>query len=162
MTTSQSDLIRSAFGRFATGVTIVTSVGPDGGNVGLTASSFNPVSLDPPMILWSAGTQASEYDVFTSCTRFAVHVLSESQTDLSNRFATPGIDKFDGVGWKLSSNKLPVLDGCPLCLQCETVARHQVSDHIILIGQVVDVDFSSEEPPLLYFGSAYYQLGDSI
>lgn len=162
MTTPQSDIFRSAFGRFATGVTIVTAVGPDGKNVGMTASSFNSVSLDPPMVLWSAGTQAAEYDVFAHCKKFAVHVLSETQTELSNRFATPAIDKFDGVNWKLSSHDLPVLDSCPLCLQCETVASHDASDHKILIGLVVDVDINSEEPPLLYYGSAYHQLGKSI
>ena len=162
MTSSQSDIIRSAFGRFATGVTVVTSVGPDGKNVGMTASSFNSVSLDPPMILWSVGTQASEYQVFSDCKKFAVHVLSESQAEVSNRFATPALDKFDGVNWKLSSHDLPVLDGCPLCLQCETVTSHQASDHKIIIGLVVDVYQNSEEPPLLYYGSSYHKLGDSI
>ncbi len=162
MTTSSPDLIRSAFGRFATGVTVVTTVGPNGRNVGMTASSFNSVSLDPPMVLWSAGTQASEYEVFANCEKFAVHVLSEKQTNLSNRFATPNIDKFEGVDWKLSSHNLPVLDSCPLCLQCETVASHQASDHRIIIGLVIDVNFASEEPPLLYYGSAYHKLGDTI
>lgn len=162
MTTAQSDLIRSAFGRFATGVTIVTTVNGNGHNAGMTASSFNSVSLDPPMVLWSAGTQASEYEVFANCNKFAVHVLGEKQTDLSNRFATPDIDKFEGVDWKLSSNNLPVIADCPLCLQCETVASHQASDHRIIIGLVVDVEFGSEEPPLLYYGSAYHALGDNI
>ena len=160
MTIPQSDIIRSAFGRFATGVTIVTSIGPNGRNVGMTASSFNSVSLDPPMVLWSAGTQASEFEVFAECKKFAVHVLSENQTELSNRFATPDIDKFEGVDWKLSSSDLPVISDCPLCLQCETVASHQASDHRILIGHVIEVDFDSEDPPLLYYGSAYYKLGD--
>ena len=120
------------------------------------------MSLDPPMVLWSAGTQAAEYEVFATCKKFAVHVLSESQAELSNRFATPGIDKFEGIDWSLSSNNLPVISGCPMCLQCETIAGHEVSDHKVLIGFVVDVDLNSEEPPLLYYGSAYYQLGDSI
>jgi len=150
------------FGRFATGVTIATAVGPEGRIAGMTASSFNSVSLDPPMVLWSVGTQASEYEVFADCKKFAVHVLSESQADLSNRFATPGIDKFDTVNWELSSNELPVIANCPLCLQCETVASHQASDHRILIGLVIDVEMSSEEPPLLYYGSAYHKLGESI
>ncbi len=162
MNAPQSDVIRSAFGRFATGVTIVTALDAEGRNVGMTASSFNSVSLDPPMVLWSAGTQASEYEVFASCKQFAVHVLSENQTDLSNRFATPGIDKFDGTNWKMSDRQLPVIDNCPLCLQCETIASHQASDHRILIGLVIDVDFNSEEAPLLYYGSAYHRLGDPI
>ena len=162
MPTPPSDVFRKAFGRFATGVTIVTAVAPDGRNVGMTASSFNSVSLDPPMVLWSAGTQAAEYEVFANCKKFAVHVLSEAQAELSNRFATPGIEKFDGIDWSLSGNELPVIGGCPLCLQCETVGRNEVSDHTILIGLVVDVDLNTEVPPLLYYGSAYHRLGDSI
>jgi len=162
MPAPHSDVFRKAFGHFATGVTIVTAVAPDGKIAGMTASSFNSVSLDPPMVLWSAGTQAAEYEVFATCKKFAVHVLSESQAELSNRFATPGIDKFEGIDWSLSSNNLPVISGCPMCLQCETIAGHEVSDHKVLIGLVVDVDLNSEEPPLLYYGSAYYQLGDSI
>ena len=162
MPAPDSDVFRKAFGHFATGVTIVTAVAPDGKIAGMTASSFNSVSLDPPMVLWSAGTQAAEYEVFANCKKFAVHVLSESQAELSNRFATPGIDKFEGIDWSLSSNNLPVISGCPMCLQCETIAGHEVSDHKVLIGLVVDVDLNSEEPPLLYYGSAYYQLGDSI
>ena len=162
MPAPDSDVFRKAFGHFANGVTIVTAVAPDGKIAGMTASSFNSVSLDPPMVLWSAGTQAAEYEVFATCKKFAVHVLSESQAELSNRFATPGIDKFEGIDWSLSSNNLPVISGCPMCLQCETIAGHEVSDHKVLIGLVVDVDLNSEEPPLLYYGSAYYQLGDSI
>lgn len=162
MSTPDSEIFRKAFGRFATGVTVVTAVSPEGKNAGMTASSFNSVSLDPPMVLWSAGTQAREYDVFAHCKKFAVHVLSEAQAELSNRFATPGIEKFEGIDWTLSDNNLPVIKGCPLCLQCETVASHEVSDHTILIGRVVDVDLNTEVPPLLYYGSAYYRLGDSI
>ena len=162
MPTPHSDVFRKAFGRFATGVTIVTAVAPDGRNAGMTASSFNSVSLDPPMVLWSAGTQAGEYNVFASCKKFAVHVLCEEQAELSNRFATPGIEKFEGVDWSLSSNNLPVIAGCPLCLQCETVAGHEVSDHTVLIGRVIDVDLNTEVPPLLYYGSAYHRLGDLI
>ena len=156
------DMVRKAFGHFASGVTIVTGVASDGRNVGMTVSSFNSVSLDPPMVLWSAGTQASEYDSFAVCSKFAVHVLSESQADLSNRFATPGIDKFSGLEWQMSEHGLPVIGSCPMCLQCETVTCHDAGDHKILIGRVVAANINSDESPLLYYGSAYHHLGDKI
>ena len=157
-----SDLIRKAFGRFATGVTIVTTVDSDGGTLGMTASSFNSVSLDPPMVLWSAGRQASEYDVFAECKKYAVHVLSDAQAEMSNRFATPNIDKFEGVNWHMTENGLPMLADCPLCLECETVARHPASDHMILIGQVINVHLNEAHSPLLYYSSAYHSLGGPL
>jgi len=157
-----SETVRKAFGHFASGVTIVTAVSSDGSNVGMTVSSFNSVSLDPPMVLWSAGTQAPEYGSFAVCKKFAVHVLSETQAELSNRFATPDIDKFSGVEWQLSEHGLPVMSSCPMCLQCETVNCHDAGDHKILIGRVIEADINSDEPPLLYYGSAYHHLGDKI
>jgi len=156
------DLIRNAFGRFATGVTIVTALGSDGRWVGMTASSFNSVSLDPPMILWSAGQQAIEYETYANCKKFAVHVLGESQADLSNRFATAGIDKFDGVDCELSPRKLPVIKGCALCLECETVDSHDAGDHKILVGRVIAVDIGENDKPLLYFGSKYHRIGNKL
>ncbi len=162
MTTPDSETVRKAFGHFATGVTIVTAIDNDGKSVGMTASSFNSVSLDPPMVLWSAGAQAPEFEIFALCQKFAVHVLSASQMELSNRFATPGIDKFDGIDWQMSSLQLPVIAECPMCLQCDTVDRHDAGDHKILIGRVIGVDIRSDEPPLLYYGSAYHQLGGSL
>ncbi len=162
MTSPDSETVRKAFGHFATGVTIVTAIDNEGKSVGMTASSFNSVSLDPPMVLWSAGAQASEFEVFSKCRKFAVHVLSATQVELSNRFATPGIEKFDGIDWQMSLQQLPVIAGCPLCLQCETVDRHDAGDHKILIGRVIGVDINSDDPPLLYYGSSYHQLGESL
>lgn len=162
MTTMDPDTVRQAFGHFATGVTVMTATDSSGSQVGMTASSFNSVSLDPPTVLWSAGTQAGEFDTFSRCKKFAVHVLSDSQVDLSNRFATPGIDKFDGVEWQMSEMGLPIISGCPLCLQCETQSVHQASDHNILIGRVMGVDIGSDTAPLLYYRSAYHRLGDKF
>ena len=156
-----SELVRQAFGHFATGVTIVTTIGADASPVGMTASSFNSVSLNPPMVLWSAGTQASEYETFANCKKFAVHILGESQDDLSNRFATPG-DKFKQTDWEMSSHGIPVIADCPMCLQCETVDCHDAGDHKILIGLVVGADIRSDDAPLLYYGSAYHRLGSKI
>ena len=95
-TVIESKLLRDALGNFATGVTIVTT-SHDGRNVGLTANSFNSVSLDPPLVLWSLAKKSSNIEAFKAVDAFAVHILGADQEALSNQFATPGVDKFDGI-----------------------------------------------------------------
>jgi len=162
MTENESDMLRKAFGRFATGVTVITMSDEDNRPLGMTASSFNSVSLDPPMVLWSAGKQAGEYERFAKCAKYAVHVLSDQQAGLSNHFATPAKDKFEGIDWQMSAHGLPLIADCPMCLQCETISRHEAGDHMILVGQVIDAHINSDKPPLLYYSSGYHHLGDSI
>src|SRR5436190_20260539 len=89
--------LRDAFGSFATGVTIVTTSGPAGADIGLTANSFSSVSLDPPMVLWSLARTSSSIDAFRNCAHFAVHILSSDQEALSARFASKCIDRFGGL-----------------------------------------------------------------
>ena len=88
---------RNALGSFATGVTIITARSPDGVDVGVTANSFNSVSLDPPMILWSIAKTSTSFDVFMAAEHFAVHILSSEQEGLSGRFAKSNTDKFSGL-----------------------------------------------------------------
>lgn len=162
MTENESDKLRKAFGRFATGVTVITMSDEDDRPLGMTASSFNSVSLDPPMVLWSAGQQAGEYERFAKCAKYAVHVLSDQQAGLSNHFATPSKDKFEAIDWQMSAHGLPLIAECPMCLQCETISRHEAGDHMILVGTVIDAHINSDAPPLLYYSSAYHHLGDGI
>ena len=118
---------RQALGAFTTGVTVVTTHGPDGQDYGLTANSFNSVSIDPPMVLWSLNKNASSKSAFAEAGHFAVHVLATDQEPVSNRFAKSGTDKFAGLtvergpgkcsaaGWMLGPvpvpHQLPVRGG---------------------------------------------------
>ena len=145
---------RQALGMFATGVTIVTAQAEDGTLVGVTANSFNSVSLDPPMVLWSLAKKARSLPVFSTTTHWNVHILSNEQEELSNRFAKAGEDKFAGLALDVSSNHAPLLQGCSARFQCRTAFQYEGGDHTIFVGEVTHYD-SSNRPPLLYVTGGY-------
>ncbi|PHI31563.1 p-hydroxyphenylacetate 3-hydroxylase reductase component [Budvicia aquatica] len=145
---------RRALGNFATGITIVTAALPDGTQVGVTANSFNSVSLDPPLILWSIDKRAHSYAVFDRASHFAVNVLAADQMNLSNQFARAQDDKFSGVVYAVGLGGAPLLSDCSARFQCE---KHQLvdgGDHWIMIGKVVAFD-DCGRAPLLYHQGAY-------
>jgi 3-hydroxy-9,10-secoandrosta-1,3,5(10)-triene-9,17-dione monooxygenase reductase component len=143
--------LRNALGNFATGVTIVTT-NHDGHNVGLTANSFNSVSLDPPLVLWSLAKKSSNIDAFKNVDAFAVHILGSDQESLSNQFATPGIDKFAGVDFEIGNDGVPLLRNCAARFECRTAYRYDGGDHIIFVGEVLDLEQSEKEPLLFHRG----------
>lgn len=164
MTVSDPENTRSAFAKFATGVCIVTA--SDNGNpIGMTVSSFNSVSLDPPLVLWSVGKHAPEYDAFCKMQHYAIHILGKNQVGLSNRFATPGSDKFEGLHYQYSEQGVPLIAGALACFHCQSQHNYPAGDHNILVGAVSSVDQCSAEDkasPLLYFASTYRQIGGAV
>ncbi|MEO0546458.1 MAG: flavin reductase [Pseudomonadota bacterium] len=152
---------RDALSAFATGVTIITTRDEDGAPVGMTASSFNSVSLDPPLILWSVGKSALSAEAFRNSERFAVHVLSTDQIPLSNRFARSGTDKFNDLDYAEDDHGLPVLEGALSRFSCKTHAVHEGGDHWIVVGEVVDLNTQSGEP-LLFAKGAYAGTQDLV
>ena len=145
---------RSALGAFATGVTIVTTRDEQGRDIGLTANSFNSVSLDPPMVLWSLAKNARSLPAFLAATHFAVHVLAADQEDLSLRFATRGSEKFSGLDVERGASQVPLLRGCSARFQCRTAFRHEGGDHVIFVGAVESFDHSDRQP-LVFHGGRY-------
>lgn len=145
---------REALGSFATGVTIATTTDGKGQPVGVTASSFNSVSLDPPLVLWSLAKSSLSRAAFCDSGHFAVHVLAASQEQLSNRFARSGEDKFSDVSWAKGTLGSPVFDHYAALFQCRTRDQYEGGDHIIMVGEVVDYE-AREEPPLLFHGGRY-------
>lgn len=145
---------RNALGSFATGVTIATTKDANGDPVGVTASSFNSVSLDPPLVLWSLAKSSHSREAFCESGHFAVHVLAASQEELSNRFARSGEDKFEGVEWREGELGSPVFDSHASLFQCKTRHQYEGGDHIILVGEVIDFE-AREEAPLLFHGGSY-------
>ena len=146
--------LRSTLSSFVTGVTIVTTRGADGAPVGVTANSFNSVSLDPPMVLWSLAKSARCRAAFSASRTWAVHVLSAAQQDLSARFATRIADKFEGLELQEGLGGVPLLSGCVARLQCRTAAEYEGGDHIILLGEVIEFD-RTDAMPLLFHGGGY-------
>ncbi len=145
---------RRALGNFATGVTVVTACADDGSRVGVTANSFNSVSLDPPLVLWSIDKRSGSYSVFEQATHFAVNILAADQIALSNRFARPGEDKFAGLDYDAGAGGAPLLHDCSARFQCEKYQQTDGGDHWILIGRVVAFD-DFGRAPLVYHQGAY-------
>ena len=151
---------RAALGMFATGVTIVTARAADGSLVGLTANSFNSVSLSPPLVLWSLGRASYSAQAFLAATHFAVNVLSAGQIALSRHFAHPSEDKFAGVATREGMGGLPLLADAAAVFECSTEAIHPGGDHAILVGRVERYAYSEREP--LVFSRGRYQRGVNI
>lgn len=145
---------RNALGQFATGVTIVTACGPDGERVGATVSSFNSVSLDPPMVLWSLDKRALSRTVFESSTHFAVHVLKLEQKELAQRFAMRGAEKFQGLQCGAGLGNTPLLSDCAACFECETRHRYDGGDHVIFVGEVKRFEHAAVAP-LVFHGGVF-------
>lgn len=142
---------RKALGSFATGVTIVTTC-HEGEQFGVTANSFSSVSLDPPLILWSLAKSAASLAAFVDANGFAVHILGSDQQDLSNRFATKGIDKFAGIPIEIGEHDVPLLPDCAARFVCRTAYQYEGGDHIIFVGEVVDFAHRDKEPLLFHAG----------
>jgi len=145
---------RDALGSFVTGVTIVTTRGGDGTDIGLTANSFNSVSLEPPMVLWSLALSSSSLPAFRTAPWWAVHILASEQQDLSARFAQRGIDKFAGLEVSRGPGDIPLLDGCAARFICRAAYEHEGGDHAIFVGQVLEFDRQGRKP-LVYHEGRY-------
>ncbi|MBV0934372.1 flavin reductase family protein [Marinobacterium weihaiense] len=153
-TSFDSKAFRSALGTFTTGVTIITATAADGTKVGMTANSFNSVSLDPPLVLWSLAKTANSLPVFTEAKHWNVHVLSVEQEPLSGRFASRGEDKFAGLDLDDGLTEAPLLPNCTARFQCRTAFMHDGGDHIIFIGEVLGFD-QTDLPPLVFQSGQY-------
>jgi 3-hydroxy-9,10-secoandrosta-1,3,5(10)-triene-9,17-dione monooxygenase reductase component len=145
---------RAALGSFTTGVTVITTRAADGTAVGLTANSFNSVSLDPPMVLWSLAKKSNSLPVFVATQHWAVHVLAAHQEPLSNRFARSGEDKFADLDLEDNLQGVPLLQGCAARFQCKTSFQYEGGDHIIFVGEVTAFD-RSDHPPLAFHAGRY-------
>lgn len=127
---------RDALAQFATGVTVICARHGDGRYVGFTANSFNSVSLEPPLILWSLSRRSVSLPAFEAAERYTVNVLSGAQVELARRFSRPHADRFDGVGYRLGWAGAPLIDGCVAWIECSHHAQHRAGDHVVFIGDV--------------------------
>ena len=145
---------RQALGSFVTGVTIVTARDADGRAVGLTANSFNSVSLDPPMVLWSLALASGSLPVFRDAESWAVHILAADQQDLSDRFARPGEDRFAGLGDADGAEGAPLIPGYAARFGCRARFEYEGGDHAIFLGEVIAFD-RRDAVPLVYHSGRY-------
>lgn len=143
---------RDALGCFPTGVAIVTAPDRAGGYVGVTANSFNSVSLDPPLVLWSLAKASRSREAFLEAGWFAINILCATQVELSRRFAKMGLDKFAGVATVPGLGGVALLPGSAARFQCRTYAVYEGGDHEIFVGEVVDFDYSGRAPLVFHRG----------
>ncbi|MGG7517757.1 flavin reductase family protein [Allorhizobium undicola] len=136
--------LRDAFGSFTTGVTVVTAAGPSG-PVGMTANSFTSVSLEPPLVLWSAARSSSRHATFRAAAHFAIHVLGQQQEAIAMAFARSAFS-FDGVDWQTNGEGVPVITGTLACFECRLHAVHDAGDHSLLIGEVMRATLQNGAP----------------
>jgi flavin reductase (DIM6/NTAB) family NADH-FMN oxidoreductase RutF len=150
--------LRRAFGNFATGVTIVTTLDAAGAPCGFTANSFTSVSIEPPLLLVSIAKTAFGCDAFTGSSGFAVNILADDQRELSNRFARAGADKFCDQIWHAKATGSPILDNVVAWFDCEHHEQVDAGDHIILIGRVLSYTYNTHAP-LGFCRGAYVSFG---
>ena len=153
MSPVDSGQLRRVLGAYVTGVTVVTTVDPEGRPHGLTVNSFSSVSLDPPLVLWSQTASAPSHAVFRSSPWFAINILAEDQGALCTRFSTPLADKFADVAWKPGLGRVPILEGCLASLECRVATIFPGGDHKIFLGQVEHIVHSGGNPLLIGNGS---------
>lgn len=145
--------LRSAFGRFATGVTVVTTSGANG-PVGITANSFTSVSLDPPLILWCPAKGSRRHETFVTTSHFALHVMGADQDAVTWGFANSA-EAFEHCDWNMSETGVPLIAGCPARFECSTRDRIDAGDHTVIIAHVTRVTLEDEPDPRLFLGGDY-------
>ncbi len=146
---------RRALGKFPTGVTVITTKDANGNPIGVTASSFNSVSISPALVLWSVDKGSLSAKVFQEVEHFAVNVLGKSQIDMSNRFAGRGEDKFAGVDFSESPHGSPLFDNCSAQFECKTWSVYEGGDHYIIVGEVLDYRHVEANSPLVFTEGSY-------
>ena len=154
---------RNALGQFPTGVVVATARTAAGQLIGMTMSSFNSVSLDPPLILFSMLRQAHSFAVWQAIDRYAINVLNEEQEQVSNQFARSKGNKWEGISPLAGDTGVPMLPNAAVVFECETHARFDGGDHEIFVARVAAIQ---EHPfnrgrPLVFFEGRYRQLASS-
>jgi flavin reductase (DIM6/NTAB) family NADH-FMN oxidoreductase RutF len=155
------DDYRRVLGHFATGVTVVTVRDADGRPAGLTVSAFCSLSLDPPLVLVCVDHKSQTYPSLRDGSGFAINVLRDDQQEISRRFASTRLDKFDDVPYTISGRGLPLLTGALVQIECTKVGAHVEGDHTIFVGRVERADVA-DGVPLLYYRGRYQRLADDV
>jgi flavin reductase (DIM6/NTAB) family NADH-FMN oxidoreductase RutF len=149
--------LRRTLGQFATGIGVLTTRAPDGTPLGLTINSFNSVSLEPPLVVFSLARRMSLLPWFEEASHFGISLLSAGQRALSDRFAGPAQDRFAGVEWFPGPHGSPLLVGACAHFECRNAIRHNGGDHVLFLAEVCHHAAFAREP-LVFFGGTYREL----
>lgn len=154
---------KTALSRFATGVAVITAFAAENARgesqsthfLGITISSFNSVSLSPPLVLWSLGQRSSSLQLLRECSHYVVNILAADQLDLCQRFASGKGDRFAQTDYSLGKAGLPILKGALAWFECHNRSRHEEGDHVIFVGEVERCGFADNGLPLVYQNSQF-------
>lgn len=151
---------RDALGAFPTGVAVVTGIDETGERLGMTVSSFNSVSMSPPLVLFSVARRAHSFAAWTQISNYAVNILSQEQEAISNRFARPLADKWSELVVLDGLAGVPLLPNSLITFECEAYAHYEGGDHDIFVGKVVALHTHAkkDEQPLIFFGGRYRRI----
>lgn len=149
---------RNALGHFPTGVVVVTSLAEGREPVAMTVSSFNAVSLDPPLVLFSVSRAAPSLAALLETQTFGVSVLRHDQSDLSNRFSHAKGEKWDGIDPQYGETGCPLIAPCLATFECSIFATHDGGDHLIIVGRVLRFESAAEGAPLVFFRGQYHAI----
>lgn len=151
---------RKALGLFPTGVAIVSGRATDGQLLGMTVSSFNSVSLDPPLVLFSVARSAASFDAWAAMPKYGISVLARTQDDLSTRFSKSQADKWALVRPAYAEHDIPLIPGALVGFECARHAVHDGGDHAIFVGKVLSLNAVASLPaePLVFFAGRYASL----
>lgn len=153
-----SRAFRDALGRFATGISVVTTCAAGGEPQGMTVNSFSSLSLDPPLILWSIQNDSDCAEAFAGAGGFAVNILRDHQEDVSRHYASKGNHTLIPGSYRMGETGQAVLIDCLASLECELWRRYEGGDHTIIVGRVLEMASHATAQPLVFFGGQYRHL----
>ena len=145
--------LRNVLSKFATGVTVVSTIDCDGKPIGMTANSFTSVSLDPPLVLWSIGINQPSYDAFLKAKGYSVSILSKDQKDICDLFSSPIENKFSDIDYTLTDNGFPIIQKSLAWFDCLKWNNYPGGDHQILVGEIKNF-YADENDPLIFWNGS--------
>lgn len=158
MTTNTTEL-RNTLGKFATGVCVVTTEGPNG-PIGMTINSFSSLSLDPALLLWSIQKNSDCFPSFDAAKGYAISVLTDEQMDISNKYASRGDHLLDSDDFIQGKTGQFILKNAVATFECSVWAKYEGGDHVILVGQVEEFSSTDDQEPILFYSGGYRTLAE--
>lgn len=156
------EVLRRAFGSFATGVAVIGARSAEGEVVGMTANSLTSVSISPPLVLFCPARSLIAFNVYATAQHFSVTILPKHSEWISNHFARSGVDKWKAMPHSFGLNGAPYLDDALATMECTVVDRHEAGDHLIVLGRVLRLNVSNAGEPLIFFRSRYCSLDPHV
>ena len=156
--TVDSRALRDAYARFPTGVTVVTALAPSDKPIGITISSFNTVSLHPPLVLWSLAQHSTNRHAFYLGSAHVIHVLADDQAALAKQFSSRMHDRFHGLATLPNEHLVPMLPDCAAYFECSTEACYPAGDHVIVLSRILQFRHTTRSP-LVFCAGQFSSLG---